>query len=149
MVGYTVQTDPTTTSRAIGKDLQISPKKAREVCKMLKGKDVELALEYLDEVINLERPVPYKRHNKYVAPKKGIGPGGYPVKVSQAIKKVIEQAQANAEYKGLDTDDLKIHTISSHKGPPIKMMRPRAHGRSTPFYQEIVHIEVILESTEE
>ena len=149
MVGYTTQTDSAKTSRAIGRDLQISPKKAREVCKMLRGKDILYALEYLDEVIDMTRAVPYTRYNRCVAHKKGIGPGGYPVKVSEAIKKILEQAQANAEYKGLDTDSMKIHTINAHRGAPIKGYISRAHGRSSPNNQDTVHLEVILESTEE
>ena len=149
MVGYTAKTDPATTSRALGTDLQISPKKAREVCKMLRGKNVDDAIDYLERVQDLTQPVPYTRYNKCVSHKRGVGPGGYPVKVSAAIQKIIEQAQANAEYKGLDTDGLKIHTISAHKGTPIRNYQSRAHGRSSPFFQDVVHIEVILEAVEE
>ena len=149
MVGYTAKTDSDKTSRAIGRDLPISWKKAREVCKVLKGMNTDMAIDYLDKVIAKEVAVPYKRYNRCVAHKRGIGPGGYPVKVSEAIRKILEQAQANAEYKGFDTDSLRIHTIAAHKGSPIKAFRPRAHGRSAPFYQDKVHIEVILENMED
>ena len=149
MVGYTLETDSTKTSRAIGRDLQISPKKAREVCRVLRGKEVLDALEYLDQVIGMERPVPYTRYKKCVAHKKGVGPGGYPIKVSEAIKKVIEQAQANAEYKGIEAESMRIITINAHRGSPIRGYISRAHGRSSPHDQDTVHIEVILEATEE
>ncbi len=149
MVGYTNETDPDTTARALGKELPISPKKAREVCHSLRGMNSFDALDFLDDVMEKKKAVKYGRYNKRVAHKKGIGPGGYPVKVSEAIYSVIEQAQANAEYKGLDTDSLKIITIAAHRGPITKGQRPRAQGRSTPFNQETVHIEVILEAKEE
>jgi large subunit ribosomal protein L22 len=58
MAGYTQQTDPDTTARAIGKELPISPKFSREICRMLRGKNVAVAITMLEEVEALKRPVP-------------------------------------------------------------------------------------------
>jgi len=38
------------------------------------------------------------------------------VKAAGQILKVLENAEANAEYKGLDTEKLRIIHISSHRG---------------------------------
>ncbi|MBX8631912.1 MAG: 50S ribosomal protein L22 [Thermoplasmata archaeon] len=145
MSGYTQETDPDTTSRALVKDIDISPKHARELCRSLRGRSVDSALQYLDEVIELKRAVPFRRYNKQVTHKRGTGPGRYPVKAAKFVKKAIEEAQHNAEYKGLDSDSMRIHTISSHRGQPFDFFRPRAFGRSGQWKRERVNIEVILE----
>jgi len=89
MAGYTVQCDSDITSKAIGKEMPISPKHSREVCSMLRGMDVNDALGALDAVIGLKRAVPLRRYNKRVSHKPGVGPGRYPQKAAGAIKGVI------------------------------------------------------------
>jgi len=145
MNGYTQQTDKDSTARALMKDCDISPKHARELCRALRGKKVEAAIDYLESVVELKRAVPFRKYNKQVTHKRGTGPGRYPVKAAIFVRKAIEEAQHNAEYKGLDTDSLRIHTIASHKGQAYHFSRPRAHGRSGPWNRERVHIEVIVE----
>lgn len=149
MAGYTVQTDQETTARAIGKELSVSPKNSMEICREIRGMDVLKAREYLEEVISLKKAVPFRRHCKSVAHKKGIRPCRYPQKAAKAILKVIENAQENAEYKGLDSENMKLMAISAHRGRVTKGFRPRAMGRSTPFNEQTTNIEVILEVLEE
>lgn len=147
-MGYTAELDEEKTSKAIGKELQISPKKSVEVCRVLRGMKVEDAKEFLGEVAGLRKAVPYRRYRKCVAHKKGMAAGGYPRRVAKEILKVIQSAQENAEYKGLDSESMRIAVIASHKGRPIKRSRPRAHGRSSKWNQETVNIELILEEVE-
>lgn len=148
MVGYTAEANPDTTSKAIGKELPISPKHSREICRMLRGMKVQEALETLQEVIEMKRPVPMKRYKKCVSHKKGVGPARYPQKAAKAIKRVIESAISNAEYKGLDVDSMHIKVIAAHLGRTYEGWMPRAHGRATPWNQQTVNIEVILEERE-
>ncbi|MDG6220798.1 MAG: uL22 family ribosomal protein, partial [Candidatus Thermoplasmatota archaeon] len=63
MPGYTQPTESEKHAKAIGRDLNISPKKAVEVCRALRGKMVPDAKEYLEDVIDMKRPVPYYRYN--------------------------------------------------------------------------------------
>ena len=149
MVGYTQETDPDTTARAIGKELQISPKFSREICRMLRGKNVAVAITMLEEIEALKRPVPIGRHNFGVAHKKGIGPGRFPKKAAKAIRQVIEHARSNAEYKGLDADNMRLKVVAAHLGRTIAGFMPRAYGRSTQWNQQTVNIEIILEEVEE
>lgn len=149
MAGYTSKADPEKTARAIGKEMHISPKASYEICNAIRGKDVNDALDLLDEVIELKRPIKYKRFNKYVAHKKGTGPGRYPQKAARAIKKVIETAQANAEYKELDPESMRIKVIAAHRGQVVQGTIPRAQGRATDFNEQTTNIEIVLESMEE
>ncbi len=148
MVGYTQHTDPDKTSRAIGKEKPISPKDSREVCRMVRGKNVAVAIKMLEEVIALKRPVQFARFNMGVAHKPGVGPGRYPKKSAQAILEVVQSARHNAEYKGLDPENLKVKVITTNLGRTIPGHMPRAFGRSTPWNQQTVNIEVILEEVQ-
>lgn len=146
--GYTTVADPDISAKALAKDQPISPKFAREVAGMIRGLKVERAIAALEEVIALERPVPLKRYNKRVSHKKGVGPGRYPVKVSKAILEVVNSAVSNAEYKGLDSSNMAISTITIARGQTIPGHMPRAHGRATQWNQETANIEVIIEEVE-
>ena len=140
--------DPDVTAKAIGKELPISPKFSREICGMIRGRNVHDAMRMLEEVIELKRAVPLKRFNKRVSHKPGVGPGRYPQKAAGAILQVLQSAVANAEYKGLDSEEMVISTISASIGRVQQGYMPRAHGRATQWNQQMVNIEVILEEVE-
>lgn len=148
-IGYSAQgLDDETTARAYGRELQISPKKAVELCRQLRGKSVEDAKEYLERVIALEQPVPMKRYKTMIAHKHGTGPARYPVKVARHMLRILESAEENAGYKGLDVDSMRIRVIAAHRGSITKGRMPRAQGRSTPWNQETVNLEIVLEEVE-
>lgn len=135
------------TAKSMGKALQISPKHSVEICNQLRGKDLSKAKNYLNQVIKKEKAVPFKRHNKGVGHRKGLKgwpSGRYPVKAASKILAVLENAEANAEYKGLDTENLKIVHISSHRGKVLRGGIPRAFGRATPFNTPTTHIQIVL-----
>ncbi|MBS3817190.1 MAG: 50S ribosomal protein L22 [Candidatus Thermoplasmatota archaeon] len=148
-MGYSMDPDPETTAKAYWEELQISPKKSNEVCNMVKGKDVDRALDMLEEVIEGDRAVPYEKHHKGVGHQKGAGPGGYPKKVSEEIRSLIEECRANAENKGLDSENMRIKLLAAHKGSPIQGFRSRAFGRSSPSDTKTTNLEIILEEKEE
>ncbi len=146
--GYTAIADPDTTAKALGKEMPVSPKFAREVAGMIRGMKVETAQKALEDVIDKKRAVPLKRYNKRVSHKAGVGPGRYPVKAAKAILGVINSAAANAEYKGLDVSNMAIATITVSRGRTIPGHMPRAHGRATQWNQETVNLEIILQEVE-
>ncbi|MBO4763157.1 MAG: 50S ribosomal protein L22 [Candidatus Methanomethylophilaceae archaeon] len=146
--GYTAVADPDTTAKALGKEMPISPKFAREVVGMIRGMKVETARQALEDVMAKKRPVPLKRYNKRVSHKAGVGPGRYPVKAATYILGVLNSAASNAEFKGLDVSNMAISTISVSRGRTIPGHMPRAHGRATPWNQETVNLEIIIQEVE-
>jgi large subunit ribosomal protein L22 len=135
------------TACAMGKALKISPKHSVEICRAIRGMNTEKTKNYLNEVIEMKKAVPFKRHNKKVSHRKGLQDwpiGRYPVKAAKEILKIVENAEANAEYKGLNTENLKILHSSSHRGFVIKGGIPRAFGRVTPFNTSTTHIQIVL-----
>ena len=148
-IGYSAQDlDEETTARAYGREMPISPKKAVELCRALRGMTVEDAKAYLERVIALKQAVPMKRYKTMVAHKAGVGPGRYPVKVARHFLKVLQGAEENAGYKGLDVDSMRVRVLAAHRGSISKGQMPRAQGRSTPWNQETVNLEVVLEEVE-
>ena len=57
---------------------------------------------------------------------------------------VLSNAEANAEYKGLDAERCRIIHASVMKGRSIKRYIERAHGRSTAYSDTLIHIEIVL-----
>jgi len=140
--------DPLTTAIASGRDLRISFKHAVEVCNSIRGLPLKKAKELLEDVIDMKRPIPFRRFHKKVPHHKGGGKWPYarwPVKAAKAILEVLENAEANAEYKGLDTERLWVVHAAAHKGGKIEKYIYRAFGRRTPYFQHLVHVEVALE----
>jgi len=140
--------NPEKTAKASGRELKVSHKAAREVCKAVKGMDLTNAKEFLRDVIVKKKPVPYTRYTKKLGHKGGMQKrfvGRYPIKTAEQILHVIQAAQANAENKGLDTDRLKIMHAAAYQGIKLKRYTPRAHGRASPKYDITTHVEIVLE----
>jgi large subunit ribosomal protein L22 len=146
---YSVQgLDPDKTALASGRDLRVKPKVAREICHHLKGMKLEDAKNYLEGVIELETPVPYYRYRRKVPHRKqlqGHDAGRYPEKAAQEILKILESVEANAEFKGLYADRLRIIHMAAHRGRVIRKYIPRAFGSASPYFKHMTHIEVAVE----
>ena len=133
--------------KASGRELRISPKSAREVCVAIKGMKLDEAKEFLEQVIKKKKAVPFKRFSKKLPHRRGLqkaAAGRYPVKAARKILSVLENAEANANFKGLDTENLKIIHASAYPGAKIKRYVPRAMGRATPRFKTLCHVEIVL-----
>ncbi len=146
---YSIKVEGDKYAKSFGRDLPISLKDAVNLCRALKGMRLEDAKDYLEDIINKKRAVPYFRYLDSISHRRGIGPGKYPVKEAKYFLKILENAEANAEDKDLDTDNLYIMHIAAHKGRIFKSYTPRAYGRSTEIRRDRVHLEVILEERSE
>ena len=147
MKGFSFPYDPEIHAAARGTGLNISPKAAREVCKALKGMDLEKAKNYLGRVIKMDQAVPFKRHDGKVGHRrgKGMATGRYPVKTAAAILKVIESAGNNGEAIHIDIEIWRILHIATSRGTSFESRFPRARGRATPKMRESANVEVVLE----
>ena len=113
------------TSKATLRYARVSPQKARLVANMIRGRDLDQALEMLSFT---------------------------PKKSAPMIKKLIESAVANAEVRygdDLDIDALYVQTITVDQGTSLRRFRPRAQGRATPVKKQTSHISVVLATREE
>ncbi|MGD0406682.1 MAG: 50S ribosomal protein L22 [Candidatus Bathyarchaeia archaeon] len=149
--GYSIieeMLNPEKTAKASGRELKISHKAAREVCKAIKGMMLNDAKQYLRDVTAKKKAIPYTRYNKKLPHRHGLiktFAGRYPIKASQQILDVLESAQSNAENKGLDVDRLRIIHAAAYQGIKLKRYMPRAHGRASPKYDTTTHVEIVLD----
>ena len=106
-------------SKAILKYAKITPRKARRVIDLIRGKRASDALVSL-------RFMPYRG--------------------AQFIEKLLKSAMANAEQKNshVDIDKLKVKEALVDQGPVMKRMEPRAMGRSNMIRKRTSHITIVL-----
>jgi large subunit ribosomal protein L22 len=151
--GYSIlveELDPEKTAKASGREVRVSRKLAREVCRTVKGMKLAKAKEFLGEVMEKRKPVPIRRYNKKAGHRHGVEKvhaGRYPIKAAEKILNVITAAEANAENKGLDIDKLRIIHAAAYPGMKIKRFTPRAHGRASPKFETPTNIEIVLGET--
>ncbi len=116
---------------ARGQNLAISHKHAREVGEFIKGDPVEKARRKLEKVIDKELAVPYKRFNKHQAHKPGnMDSGRYPVKTAEEVLRLLNSAEQNAIYEGLDEDRLHVTGFMSNRGS--RFHTPKRHRGRQP-----------------
>jgi large subunit ribosomal protein L22 len=110
-------------TKAMARFARISPRKARMIVNLVRGKSAAQALQMLTFT------------NKAGAP---------------WVKKLIESAVANARVANpqVDVDTLVVSAATVDKGPNSHMRRwrPRAMGRATRVQKGISHITVILDT---
>ncbi len=101
--------------------VKISPRKARVVADLVRGKDVGEALNILTFATR---------------------------SAAEPIKKLVESAVANAKQasSAVDVDSLYIKTIYVDMGSArhMRRWRPRAMGRATRIVKGMSHINVVL-----
>jgi large subunit ribosomal protein L22 len=146
--GYSVTgLDPSKTAYASGRDLRISPKAAREICRFIRGMKLSEAMDFLQRVINKQTAVPYRRYKKKVPHRREIQKwptGRYPVKAARSILRVLENADVNAMEKNLDLERLRILHASALKGVKLRRYIPRAFGRASPRFEQLCHVEIVV-----
>jgi large subunit ribosomal protein L22 len=97
-------------------NLPISTKQSYEIANFLRRKKLSTAKKLLEQVLKKKIAVPYKRYNRDTGHKPGIASGRYPEKASKALLMLLDSVEANADNKGLDTENLIISELRSTQG---------------------------------
>ena len=127
-------------ARAVGMALPISFKQSTEICRFIKSRKVSDAKKILQGVIEKKIAIPFRVYNWDLGHKKKIGPGRYPQKASQHFIKIIEAAEANAQFKGLNTSNLVLAHISAHNAG-----KTWHYGRKQRRKMKRTHLEIVVE----
>ncbi|MDP3918916.1 MAG: 50S ribosomal protein L22 [Nanoarchaeota archaeon] len=131
------------TSKASGANLAVSKKFSVVVAKFIRGRKLDKAKSLMESVLTKTVAVPFKKHNRDLGHKRGIGPGRYPIKVVEVMLSLLKSAEMNASNKGLDVDALFVKSIIVNKGTST-MKGGRHRGRAA----KRTHINLILEERE-
>lgn len=138
--------DETKTAKVYGRTLRISPKHSMEISNAIRGMKVDEAKEFLLRVQQKKEAVPFRRHKRKVGHKRLSRwyAGRYPEKACERFYRLLQEVESNAEYKGLDTERLRIIHASAYKGRTFPGYTPRAYGRASPYNHETVNVELIV-----
>ena len=128
---YPLKSDDKTNAKVCAKAVKISFKQAREIGRLIKGKKSSAAIKYLEEVIVLKKPVPFGRFNTNMAHRSGMAAASYPVNAGKKMIELLESAEKNAEYKGLEVKNLYVKNVwatraSSYTTPKRSPFRGRS-----------------------
>ena len=105
--------------RATAKYLRVSARKGRLVADLVRGKDVEDALNQL-------------KFN--------------PKKAAQLMSKVVASALANAnQTPGTNVDKLYVREVRVDGGPTLRRFMTRAMGRANRIMKRTCHMTVVLD----
>merc|ERR1712142_852523 len=121
---------------------------------MGKGLHIRRATQYLKDVINKKRCVPFRRFNDGCgrtaqAKEFGTTQGRWPKKSATFLLDLLKNAESNADLKGLDVDSLVIDHIQVNAAPKMRRRTYRAHGRINPYTSSPCHIEVVMSEREQ
>ena len=118
-----------------------------EVCRNVRYKDTDFALEFLGNAAEGKQAILFLRHNKKKGHRRELGgkKGGFPVKSCRAVLGVVESADANAIKLGLGAT--KIVHIAANKHATYPRMSPK--GRRIRHDYEVAFIEVVLEEKQQ
>ncbi|NLK07784.1 MAG: 50S ribosomal protein L22 [Firmicutes bacterium] len=109
-------------AKAVARHVRMSPRKARQVIDLIRGKDVGEAMVIL-------------RHT--------------PKAASGVIEKALLSAIANAENNyDMDGESLYVRRAYVDEGPTMKRIRPRARGMAYRIRKRISHITVVVAEKE-
>lgn len=110
-------------AKAVAKQVRISPRKARLVVDLIRGKQVGEAFAILRNT---------------------------PKAASPLVEKVLKSAIANAEHNyEMEPDELSVYRIFIDEGSTLKRFRPRAMGRAGRINKRTSHITVIVSDSKE
>lgn len=112
-------------AKAVLRMARVSPRKARLVADLVRGRAVSEA----QEILLFTRK-----------------------KSAAMLLRLIESAVANAEFVAsnrgtpLDIDDLYVSEVRVDQGPTLRRWRPRARGMATKILKKTSHITVVLDT---
>merc|ERR1719436_95477 len=138
----------------MGVDLKAHFKNTYETAQALKGMNIQTAKRYLQDVCEKKQCIPFR---KFCG---GVGrtpqakafkhtQGRWPIKSCKILLDLLRNAESNAEFKNLDTDNLYLHHIQVNAAQQGRRRTYRAHGRINPYMSSPCHVEMIFCEKEE
>jgi len=107
-------------AKAVAKYLPTTSRKAKLVIDLIRGKDLEEAINILKFTTRAASPL-----------------------VEKVLRSAIANAKQNSEIK--DVDKLYVSEISAQQGPTLKRFQPRARGRAFRIRKRTSHVSILLE----
>ena len=136
-------------AKAMAKNQHISVKYSTEICREIKGKLVKKAIERLERIIEQKEFLPLKKYNKKVPHRKGdsvsgVKSGRFPESTCRTFLKLLESVKANADFKGMDAENLAIVHCFASSGFKRRSMQPKGKISGKVRRKKSSHIEIVV-----
>ena len=138
-------------ARAKGNNLRVHFKNVVEVAAAVRGKTLERAQAYLQNVLEHKEAIPVTNskggRGRHAQAKNLKAPGSlvfWPKNATKVVVDLLSNARANAEAKGLDVASLVVSHAQANQAPKGRRRTYRAHGRIGPYMSVPAHVELVL-----
>ena len=140
---------PVTGNMAVAQayDVNASYKDLCAVCDAIRYAKADDAFAVLDSIISKKMPIHVRRFNKHMGAKHELGgaKGAFPVMAAKQVRKVLVNALANADSKGIDTSNAIIAYATANKTHIERRSPPKgtlSWGRGMYGYSARVHSDI-------
>merc|ERR1719181_363283 len=115
---------------------------------------LKAAQKYLQDVVEKKQCVPFRKYTGCIgrtpqAKAFKMSQGRWPIKSCKVLLGLLKNAESNAEFKNLDTDNLTVEHIQVNAAAGGRRRTYRAHGRIGPYMSSPANVEMILQEKEE
>ena len=126
--------------------MRVHFKNTYETGKAIKGMLVKKAENYLNDVLNHTRCVPFTKYDGSTgrtgqAKEWGLTHGRWPEKSVRHVLSILRNAISNAESKRLNVDNLIVRDVRVNQAMRGRRRTYRAHGRISPYLSSNTHME--------
>ena len=136
-------------AKAMMKNKPVSLKYSLEIISNIKGQRLDKSLAWLGRIMRMEEFLPLRVYHKKVPHRKGEAKmfakaGRYPFRVVKAFIGLLNTVKANADYKGLDSENLLITHAFASQG--FARMSYQSQGRISgkARKRKAAHIEIVV-----
>ena len=125
-MAYSFNLDKSDVVFASQSDINASFKDLCAVCAAIRYRSVGSAMKILDNTVSGAMPIRYRAWNRYMGSRHELGgnTGRYPKKCAGIVRKVLQNALANARNKGYEPDLMHVvhacanKTLTMSRSPP-------------------------------
>merc|ERR1719299_386253 len=112
------------------------------------------AQQYLEDVCQKKRCVPFRVYKGCIgrtpqAKEFKMSQGRWPIKSCKIVLDLLKNAESNADFKNLDSDNLTVSHIQVQRAQQGRRRTYRAHGRINPYMSSPCHIQMFLQEKDE
>ncbi len=100
-----------------GRNLSCGLKHAAAICNMIRGKNIDVAISMLEEVVKYKRAIPMRGE---IPHRHGMMSGRYPIKATGIYIKLLKSLKSNAIQHELELEKFKIFAMPNVAPRPYR-----------------------------
>jgi len=136
-------------AKAIATNRPVSLKYSTELCRELKGKSIDSAQNFLGRIMKKSDHLPLRKYNAKMGHRRGESKsftksGRYPLRTAKVFSDLLNSVKANADYKGLNADNLIIKGMFASQGFSRASMQPQGRIAGKRREKKSTHLEIVV-----